>query len=147
MPYCSACGSAIADNASFCPKCGRSVAQATGTGAAAVPAATSGLQENIAGALAYLVVTAVIFLVIDTYNRNRFIRFHSFQAIALFFLSIAVQAILHLIPIIGWALIPVAGVVFFFVWIFAMLKAFQHEMYKLPFIGDWASRMSSDTKY
>ena len=33
------------------------------------------------GALSYLLITAILFLIIEPYKNNRFIRFHSFQAL------------------------------------------------------------------
>ena len=50
---------------------------------AAPPVANSGLQANTAGALAYLagIITGIIFLVIDPYKSDRFVRFHAFQSI------------------------------------------------------------------
>ena len=47
------------------------------------PAANAGLQANAAGALAYLagIITGILFLVIDPYKSDRFVRFHAFQSI------------------------------------------------------------------
>ena len=46
-------------------------------------AAGSGLTPNVAGALAYLLgfITGVLFLVIDPFKNDRFVRFHAFQSI------------------------------------------------------------------
>ncbi len=48
---------------------------------AAIPAA--GLTPNVAGALTYLVgaITGILFLVIDPFKTDRFVRFHAFQSI------------------------------------------------------------------
>ncbi len=90
MAFCSACGTQIPEGATSCPSCNRSVAPAVGTvQAAASPHAMSsaqpssgGLSDNVAGMLAYItIIPAIIFLVMEPYNRNRFIRFHSFQCI------------------------------------------------------------------
>src|ERR1700679_2243912 len=44
----------------------------------------SGLSENSAGGLAYLTfIPAIIFLVMEPYNRNPFIKFHAWQSILL----------------------------------------------------------------
>ena len=54
---------------------------------AAAPAAAqaAGLDENVVAALCYLafVLTGILFLVIEPYNRNPTIRFHAFQSIFL----------------------------------------------------------------
>ena len=40
------------------------------------------LTENLAGALAYLTfIPAVVFLVVEPYKKNRFVRFHSVQCL------------------------------------------------------------------
>ncbi len=79
--FCTSCGSAMDDGAGFCPKCGKAVAgAAAGSGAAPAPAmapAAGGLTDNVAGMLAYItIIPAILFLVMEPYNRNRFIRFH-----------------------------------------------------------------------
>ena len=49
--------------------------------------AQSGLSDNAAGALAYVtIIPAIIFLIVEPYNKNSYIRFHSWQSI---FLGIA----------------------------------------------------------
>ena len=86
MPrFCASCGAPMAEGAISCSSCGTSTAQNVGGGAAAVPAAapsTGGLTDNVAGLLAYItIIPSIIFLVMEPYNRNRFVRFHSFQNI------------------------------------------------------------------
>ena len=113
------------------------------------------MEENVAGMLAYItIIPAIIFLVIEPYNRNRFVRFHSFQNIffhvAMFALGIAlgiVSAILHLIPVIGWimtaVLIPLCYLGAFVLWLLLLLKAYQHQIFKLPVIGDMAEKQAN----
>ena len=44
--------------------------------APATSAPSTGLTDNVAGLLAYVtIIPAIIFLVIEPYNRNRFVRF------------------------------------------------------------------------
>ena len=65
MPHCTKCGAAIADNAAFCPACG---AGQTQHNPGASPASSqSGLQENVAGALCYVLgwITGLIFFFVD----------------------------------------------------------------------------------
>jgi uncharacterized membrane protein len=104
----------------------------------------------MAGALAYVtIIPAIVFLVLEPYNKNRFIRFHSFQciffAVAWTVLWIALATIGH-IPVLGWAtlllwpLISLAGLV---IWIILVLKAYQGQMFKLPVIGDMAEKQAN----
>jgi uncharacterized membrane protein len=145
MAFCTVCGAQTPDGSTICPACSR-------TGApAARPAQTtaSGLTDNVAGMLAYVtVIPAIIFLVMEPYNKSRFIRFHSFQSIffcvALIALSVALS-IFTFIPFVGLILIPLhllIGLGGFAVWIILMLKANQGQMYKLPIIGDMAEKQA-----
>jgi uncharacterized membrane protein len=111
------------------------------------PAPTSGgLSQNNAAAIAYLTfIPAVIFLVMEPYNRNPFIRFHSFQSIAFSVVAFAIHLVLLFIPIIGWAIGFLMTLVFFVLWIMCIMKAAKGEWYKLPVIGDFALQQSRST--
>lgn len=97
---------------------------------------STGLDENIAGLLCYLVwpITGIIFLILE--KENQFIRFHALQSIitvvALFILRFALGAL----PLIGWLLEMLIGILTIVLWIVLMVKAYQKERFKLPVIGD-----------
>ena len=158
MAFCKACGQDAGD-ASFCPRCGASQGASLGgaPGAAvAAPAATAaeyptaGIEENIAGLLCYLFgwVTGLIFLLID---KRPFVKFHGAQSIAfnisivpIWFALWIVWLIISHIPIVGLIsliIFPVFGLAVFVAWIFLMYKAFSHEKFKLPIIGDMVEKM------
>ena len=158
MPrFCASCGTAMAEGAMTCPSCGASAAgPAGGPGgtatapAAAAPAAAGGLPDNGAGMLAYItIIPAIIFLVIEPYNRKRFVRFHAFQSIffcvAWIVLSIAVSIItaipfLGLISLLIWPIVGIGGLI---LWVLLLLKANQGQMWKLPVIGDMAEKQAN----
>lgn len=115
------------------------------------PAAGTGLQPHIAGMLCYIPwvgwIIAIIFLVVQPYNKDRFVRFHAFQMI---FLSI-VLFVLSIISLGMWSLLPwgVYSLIAFAIRIggfvlclFLMYKAYQREQYKLPVIGDIAMQQA-----
>ena len=109
-----------------------------------------GLSDNVAGMLAYVtIIPAIIFLVTAPYNKNRFIRFHSFQCLffclALIVISIAFS-ILSVVPFMALLTIPlqmIIGLGSLIVWIVLLLKANQGQMFKLPIIGDIAEKQAS----
>lgn len=144
MAFCNMCGAQIADGATTCAAC------ASKTAAAPKPAAVGGMADNVAGMLAYItIIPPIIFLVLDPYNKNRFVRFHSFQNlffyVAWFILWIALVFIGH-IPVLGWLTIlfwPVFGLGGFVLWIVLLLKAYQGQMWKLPVIGDMAEKQAN----
>ena len=111
---------------------------------------SSGLSDQAAGILAYVtIIPAIIFLVLEPYNRNRFIRFHSFQCI---FLCIAIIIVriglrfLRFIPGMYWILLPISAVIgfgCFILWLLLLLKAYQGQMWKLPVVGDLAEQQAN----
>lgn len=139
MPFCARCGTEIAEGAA-CPKCVAGNAPAV-TGA--------GLEDNVAGALAYVtIIPAIVFLVLEPYNRKKFIRFHAFQclffAVAWTVLWIGLSIIAHT-PFLGWMTIliwPLITLGGFVIWLILVLKAYQGQMFKLPVIGDMAEKQS-----
>jgi uncharacterized membrane protein len=156
MAFCTSCGAQIPAGASTCPACSRPATSgaaggvAAGTAPATIQASTGGLTDNVAGALAYVtIIPSILFLVMAPYNRNRFIRFHSFQniffAVAWIALWIVLNIIVH-IPFFGWftfLLWPLIGLGGFVIWLILILKAYQGQMFKLPAIGDMAEKQAS----
>lgn len=108
---------------------------------------STGLDANIAGALSYLFVPAIVFLAIE--KDSQFVRFHAFQGLFLGLASIASVIainILWLLPVLGWfalALYPLSALLFFVAWLISTIKAFQGERFKLPVLGDLAEQQVS----
>ncbi len=142
MAFCNMCGAQIADGATTCAACG--------SRGAVVPAvAASGLADNVAGMLAYFtIIPAIVFLVLEPYNRSRFVRFHAWQSIffnvAWWILWIGLRIVVH-IPFLGFLTLlvwPLVGLGGFIVWIILVIKANQGQMFKLPVIGDLAQQQA-----
>ena len=128
------------------------MAEQGGTGAAPAPASGGGLQDNVAGLLVYLIgILAIVFLLIEPYNKNKFVRFHCFQCIFYWCAAVAlgigmavlgiVLGMLHLgaLVLLLW---PVVWLAYFVGWVLLMVKAYQGQMWKLPFIGDLAAKQA-----
>ncbi len=62
------------------------------------------------------------------------------QSIVTFLGFTIVTYILGFIPIIGWILIPLVGLLEFIVWIVLIVKAYRGEKYKLPWAGEFAEK-------
>jgi uncharacterized membrane protein len=175
MSLCPQCGASSSDGALFCPSCGAPVVQseADRTGNTAhlptkddrlppegiprgpfygdAPGEALPLPENIAGAVAYItIVPAIVFLLLEPFKRNLFVRFHAFQHLFLwvagFVIAIAagiLAALLQLIPFMRVLVFPLGGLIglaWFFLWVLLVVKAYQHEFFKLPIIGDLAEQ-------
>ena len=116
------------------------------------PAQAGGLEENIAGALCYLLglITGVLFLALAPYNQNRTIRFHAFQSIfmhvgtigiwiVMTILSIMLPRFIRLLFSLAFLLMSLC---FLGLWLFMMYKAYNREKVKLPIIGDLAEKQA-----
>jgi uncharacterized membrane protein len=110
----------------------------------------SGLSDNAAGGLAYVtIIPAIVFLIVEPFNRNSFVRFHSWQSIFLAIAYVAVDfgmIILRRIPFFGWLTLfmwPLVGLGFFIIWIIVLIKAFNGERFKLPIIGQLAEQQAN----
>ena len=109
---------------------------------------STGLAENVAGLLCYVLgwVSGIVFLIIE--SENKFVRFHAIQSIVTFGVITAISialSILGLIPFIGVVFDIVNGIIgllAFVLWIVLMVKAYQGTMYKLPWTGDFAEKRS-----
>jgi uncharacterized membrane protein len=97
-------------------------------------------NENLMGAAAYLLgfITGIIFLVIE--KENKFVRFHAMQSTIVSGSIFIVNIALGFIPILGWILGVLLSLGSFILWIVCMWKAFQGEMFKLPYAGDLAEK-------
>jgi uncharacterized membrane protein len=150
MSFCQSCGAAFADGTTFCPTC------SVRPQAMAAPAAASGLTANTAGALAYLagIITGILFLVIDPYKRDSFVRFHAFQSI---FFNIAWIVLWMAWMVVGLVLGAITKGLFFILqvpidlvlmvggfalWAFLMYSAYQGKTPRLPVIGALAAKQA-----
>lgn len=114
------------------------------------PTAQSGLSDNAAGGLAYItIIPAIIFLIAEPYNRNSYIRFHSWQcifmAIAWIVLDIVIAIVGHVMPFMGllaFGLYPLVALAMLILWIMVLIKALNGERFKLPIIGDLAAKQA-----
>jgi len=154
MAFCANCGAQ--GEGRFCPKCGSPLAANGGTTPPpATPVQSAGMTDNLAAALCYLltILTGILFLVLEPYNKNKTIRFHAFQAIFLgvaFFVISIVGSILTVafiaIPVIGalFALLfhTILWLVFVCSILFLMYKAYNNEKVVLPIIGPLAEKQA-----
>jgi len=99
-----------------------------------------GMDENVEGLLAYLLgwVTGIIFLLLE--KDSDFVRFHAMQS-TITFLGLTILAIIFkVIPLIGPALVALTDLLGLVLWILGMVKAYQGERYKFPYVGDLAEQ-------
>jgi uncharacterized membrane protein len=170
---CPVCHSELASpSAAFCNHCGAPLSAAppvppsqpaytpppagyppTPPAYPAQPPASAGLTPNAAAAIAYItVIPAILFLIIEPYNKIPLVRFHSFQSIGLavvwfvlWFAFLFVHMALLFMAFIHILFGFLEFVVFlglFIVWLVTILKASKGEWFKLPIIGDFAMKQA-----
>ena len=169
MGSCQSCGASLASDTRFCQSCGAPAAQTIAT-PVPVPSAgnsgstvafpppantgSNGIDTNLVGALAYFAgfITGIIFLVIDPYKNNSFVRFHALQSIffnvawvGLWIVWTIVSIILSTITkgLFGLISLPVSllfSIAGFAIWLFLMYEAYQQKLFKLPIIGNFAAQ-------
>lgn len=166
MSSCQSCGAALAEDTRFCQSCGSptrsgeavsaSASEASGA-VVAIPSPASIEQKtmdtNLVGAFTYLAgfITGIVFLLLDPYKSNSFVRFHAFQSI---FFNVAWIAFWIVWMILSAVLTPLTAGVFglialplmliftiagFGLWVFLMYQAYQQKLFRLPIVGKLAA--------
>jgi uncharacterized membrane protein len=99
--------------------------------------------------LAYItIIPAIVFLVLEPYNKKPFVRFHAFQSIFFVVAWTALWIVLGtfgriaLFGMLELILAPLIGIAGMVLWLLLLLKAYQGKMWKLPVIGDLAERQA-----
>jgi uncharacterized membrane protein len=107
----------------------------------------------MASALCYFTLVAIIFLLIEPYNKNREVRFHAWQSIGLAVGLTILQIALSIVRAIFWTfstglglmisllgtLVSLGGLIVF---IFLAIKAYQNQRIVLPVIGPFAEKQA-----
>jgi len=103
-------------------------------------------NENLMGAASYLLgfITGIIFLIVE--KESKFVRFHAMQSTILFAGIFVANIVLGFIPILGWLVGVILSFASFIFWIICMWKAFQGEMYEVPFVGNLAKQQLAKMK-
>jgi uncharacterized membrane protein len=155
MAFCAKCGAALTEGVTFCGSCG-APSEAAPPGAAAPAAAPGAMAPNVAGLLAYVLgfITGIIFIVLEPYNRDKFVRFHAFQSIffnvAIIVFWIAYTIVSTVLGIVSFGILGIVmailGLLIFLgilvYWVFLMYKAYSNEKYMIPYIGKLAAQQA-----
>ena len=101
---------------------------------------STGLPENVAGLLCYVLgwVSGIILILLE--RENNYVRFHAIQSIIVFGVISVANALLDWIPVIGLIFSIALGILTFVLWIVLMVKAVSGERYKILWAGDFAEK-------
>ena len=168
MPHCTKCGTEVPVNAQFCSNCGQPQPPAPVAAPSwqpLPPAARSGMSENTAAALSYLLgwITGIIFFLID---KRPYVRFHAAQSIVTFGALNLIRVVVAMIFGVGWmfggyhhmgygyagwgslglgiAVISLLGLLTFALWIYCLIKAGTGQRFELPIAGPIAKSLAGE---
>ena len=105
------------------------------------PAAGSGMAENVASGLSYVLtwLTGLIFFLVD---KRPEVRFHAMQSIVFGVLWTLIAVVRPYMPGPIGALLGIVLFAFFIGWIVLMIQGFQGKHFKLPVLGDFAEQQA-----
>jgi uncharacterized membrane protein len=124
------------------------------------PAASSGMTNNVAGMLCYIplflvgLIISIVFLVLEPYSKNRFVRFHAFQSIFLHVASLAIWIGMFILSMILGVItkglsVFLMGPLMLLIWlgilvlmVVLMIKAYGNQELQLPVIGGLAAKQA-----
>ena len=96
----------------------------------------------------------MVVLASHRYRQNRLARFHAFQGLYLFVAWLIVDTVLS--PMFGHMPVPIfifhrgsvdiLKLAIFAVWIFMIVKTSQHQLFKLPILGELAERSVAEQR-
>lgn len=110
-------------------------------------AQSGGTQQNqVVAAATYLLglVTGIVFLYLEPYDKDEYIRFHARQSIAFSIAWFAINVVFGVfIAVLPFSLGRLLGglqelvnLALAVMWIFLMWKAFSGERYRIPYLAD-----------
>jgi uncharacterized membrane protein len=113
---------------------------------------STGLTDNMASALCYLPIVALVFLFVAPYNANKTVRFHAFQSL---FLTAAVIVVNIVLSTLAGSMYYVTGVgvllaltsslfglAVLALYIVLAIRAYQGQGLELPFISQFARQQA-----
>jgi uncharacterized membrane protein len=97
-----------------------------------------GIDQNLEALLCYVLgwITGIVFLFLE--KENEYVRFHAMQSLVTFLTLFIITIVIGWIPILGWLISFLISIVGLILWLILMVKAYQGELYKLPYAGDFA---------
>ena len=95
------------------------------------------MEPNVKAAMAYAFPILAGVSLYSMEKENKFIRFHSFQSILFWVVTIGAFSIASSLKpvLIGFLLMPLVQLITVMAWFWLMWKAYKKEEFKLPILG------------
>ena len=105
---------------------------------------STGLDENIAGLLCYVLgwISGIAFILLE--RESSFVKFHAAQSTIVFGAIAVAMGVFSWVPILNVIIYVLLGILAFVLWIFLMVKASQGQRYKIKWAGDYAERWAGE---
>ena len=99
-----------------------------------------GLNENVAGALCYVLgwASGLFFVLMEP--ENSFVRFHAMQSTIVFSMLAVAGFVLSCLPFVGFFLVGIVSAIGFVLWAVLIVEAYQGRRFKLPWAGNLAEK-------
>ncbi len=99
-------------------------------------------DSKICAVLAYILFGVIWYFVDENMKKSKFVKFHVQQALVLLLLSVAVNFIGAIIPILGWIIIlPIGNLIVFVLWVMGIYYALTDKEKELPIIGKYGKKL------
>ncbi len=132
---CQRCGATLISGASTCSSCG-------------APVTSTMQQNNVIAALCYVgfAITGIIFLLVEPYNRDEYVRYHARQSIAFTVAWVAFTIVMGVFT----AVLPgplshlflfltrIGDIALAVLWVFLIYQAYVGNRFRVPYLTDWA---------
>ena len=133
--------------AATCPSCNAEVQSGVTTCPACHSAVVAKPANNVIAALTYLlgVATGILFLYLEPYDKDEYVRFHARQSIAFsvawFALNIVIGVFVAVLPralggLLGF-IQQVMNLGVAVLWVYLMYQAYTGNKYRVPVLADW----------
>ncbi len=132
---CPRCGAGLNFGAANCPSCGAPLTSAT-------------QPNNVIAALCYVgfAITGIIFLMVEPYNRDDYVRFHARQSIAFTVAWIAFSIVMGVFTAVlpgplshlFMFLTKLGDLALAILWVFLIYQAYVGNRFRVPVLADWA---------
>jgi uncharacterized membrane protein len=156
MPFCTTCGSQVADVDVYCANCGSRQAETAAAAGTSGNSFLNNVSPRTAAMACYIPfvgwIPAIVVLAADRFQRNRTVRFHAFQGlyllVAWLLVDWVIDPFLHALPgpgsmmFVGMAL----RLAIFGAWIFMIIKTSQEQFFRLPLLGELAERSVAEQR-
>lgn len=102
-------------------------------------------NATLCAVLSYLLIGIIWYFVDDQMRKDSYVRFHVRQSVALLILWIIfaiIGSVLNFIPVIGWIISALLGLVVLVLWLMGLIGALQGKTNEVPIIGGFAKSFS-----